>query len=182
MAELVDAQDLKSCEGHTSCRFKSGLRHHFGEIYLHFNVSFFIKNILLYLKSNKKLKNFIKYIVLNNFICYNYTRINSSDTKIQMEKYPSLVEGTGLENREVGDGAGVRIPLSPPFIYIAEWSSLVARRAHNPKVVGSNPSSATILVPWCSGYHVCLSRRRSRVRFSSEPPLWLCSSVGRARD
>ena len=32
-----------------------------------------------------------------------------------MEKYPSLVEGTGLENREVGNGAGVRIPLSPPF-------------------------------------------------------------------
>ena len=27
--------------------------------------------------------------------------------------------------------------------HIAEWSSLVARRAHNPKVVGSNPSSAT---------------------------------------
>ena len=34
----------------------------------------------------------------------------------QLEKYPSLVEGTGLENREVGDGAGVRIPLSPPLI------------------------------------------------------------------
>ena len=32
-----------------------------------------------------------------------------------MEKYPSLVEGTGLENQEVGNGAGVRIPLSPPF-------------------------------------------------------------------
>ena len=29
------------------------------------------------------------------------------------------------------------------FIYIAEWSSLVARWAHNPKVDGSNPSSAT---------------------------------------
>ncbi len=27
--------------------------------------------------------------------------------------------------------------------YIAGWSSLVARRAHNPKVVGSNPSPAT---------------------------------------
>ena len=64
---------------------------------------------------------------------------------MDMEKYPSLVEGTGLENREVGDGAGVRIPLSPPLYYIAEWSSLVARRAHNPKVVGSNPSSATII-------------------------------------
>ena len=25
----------------------------------------------------------------------------------------------------------------------AEWSSLVARRAHNPKVAGSNPASAT---------------------------------------
>ena len=25
----------------------------------------------------------------------------------------------------------------------AEWSSSVARRAHNPKVVGSNPASAT---------------------------------------
>ena len=30
------------------------------------------------------------------------------------------------------------------LVYIAEWSSLVARRAHNPKVVGSNPASATI--------------------------------------
>ena len=27
----------------------------------------------------------------------------------------------------------------------AGWSSLVARRAHNPKVVGSNPTPATIL-------------------------------------
>ena len=27
--------------------------------------------------------------------------------------------------------------------HIAEWSSLVARRAHNPKVGGSNPPSAT---------------------------------------
>ena len=30
---------------------------------------------------------------------------------------------------------------------IAEWSSPVARRAHNPKVVGSNPASATIINP-----------------------------------
>ena len=27
----------------------------------------------------------------------------------------------------------------------AGWSSLVARRAHNPKVVGSNPAPATII-------------------------------------
>ena len=64
MAEQVDAQDLKSCEIQTSCRFKSDLRHH-----------------------------------------------------LILEEYPSLVEGTGLENREVGDGAGVRIPLSPPTYF-----------------------------------------------------------------
>ena len=66
------------------------------------------------------------------------------------------------------------------FLYIAEWSSLVARWAHNPKVGGSNPSPATkIMVPWCSGYHVCLSRRRSRVRFSSEPPFFLAPQLSR---
>jgi hypothetical protein len=32
---------------------------------------------------------------------------------------------------------------SPPHSD-AGWSSLVARRAHNPKVVGSNPAPATI--------------------------------------
>ncbi len=35
------------------------------------------------------------------------------------------------------------------FYIIAGWSSLVARRAHNPKVVGSNPAPA-ILVRWSS--------------------------------
>ena len=60
------------------------------------------------------------------------------------ERYPSPVEGTGLENQQVGNGAGVRIPLSPPFNFTAGWSSSVARWAHNPKVVGSNPAPATI--------------------------------------
>jgi hypothetical protein len=32
---------------------------------------------------------------------------------------------------------------SPSTINVAGWSSLVARRAHNPKVVGSNPAPAT---------------------------------------
>ena len=36
---------------------------------------------------------------------------------------------------------------------IAEWSSSVARRAHNPKVVGSNPSSATIS-SGCNGFQL----------------------------
>ena len=60
-----------------------------------------------------------------------------------MEKYPSLVEGTGLENREVVRAAQGFESL---FLrhYIAGWSSLVARWAHNPKVRGSNPLPATI--------------------------------------
>ena len=54
-----------------------------------------------------------------------------------------MVEGTGLENREVVRAAQGFESL---FLrhYIAGWSSLVARRAHNPKAAGSNPVSATI--------------------------------------
>ena len=32
------------------------------------------------------------------------------------------------------------------FLFLAGWSSQVARRAHNPKVEGSNPSPATIFM------------------------------------
>ena len=95
-----------------------------------------------------------------------------------LEEYPSLVEGTGLENQEVAKVAQgfESLFLRHNFvnIFIAGWSSLVARWAHNPEVVGSNPSPAT-MVPWCSGYHVCLSRRRSRVQLPSEPPFILAS-------
>ncbi len=35
-------------------------------------------------------------------------------------------------------------------VFAAGWSSLVARRAHNPKVVGSNPTPATTRKP-CHG-------------------------------
>ena len=66
------------------------------------------------------------------------------------EIYPSLAEGTGLENQQ-------RINVLRGFeslnlrhllkkLNIAGWSSLVARRAHNPKVVGSNPAPATNLI------------------------------------
>ena len=51
---------------------------------------------------------------------------------------------------------------------IAGWSSLVARRAHNPKVVGSNPAPAI----WSIGavvYLASLSRRRSRVQIPHGP-------------
>ena len=60
-----------------------------------------------------------------------------------MEEYPSLVEGTGLENREVVRAAQGFESLFLRQLNIAGWSSSVARRAHNPKVVGSNPTPAT---------------------------------------
>ena len=60
-----------------------------------------------------------------------------------MEDYPSLAEGNGLENRQACKsvrGFESHILL---YIVVAGWSSSVARRAHNPKVVGSNPTPAT---------------------------------------
>ena len=38
---------------------------------------------------------------------------------------------------------------------IAGWSSLVARWAHNPKVVGSNPTPATkiTVIPWIAFFY-----------------------------
>ena len=61
-----------------------------------------------------------------------------------MEEYPSLAEGTGLENREVVRAAqGFESLFLRHLCYIAGWSSSVARWAHNPKVGGSNPSPAT---------------------------------------
>ena len=80
-----------------------------------------------------------------------------------MEKYPSLVEGTGLENQQVGQLAQGFESLSLRHFkfYIAEWSSLVARRAHNPEVVGSNPSSAT---KWSRGVAVITSACNSEDR------------------
>ena len=71
-----------------------------------------------------------------------------------LEDYPSPAEGNGLENRQACKsvrGFESHILL---FKIIAGWSSSVARRAHNPKVVGSNPA----------------------------PAIWLGSSVGRAMD
>jgi hypothetical protein len=61
------------------------------------------------------------------------------------EDYPSPAEGNGLENRQAGKTVQEFESLILLFIYfyiIAGWSSSVARRAHNPKVVGSNPAPA----------------------------------------
>ena len=56
-------------------------------------------------------------------------------------KGPVLKTGRSWERRRGSN------PFSSAICNIAGWSSSVARWAHNPEVVGSNPSPATILVP-----------------------------------
>ena len=58
-----------------------------------------------------------------------------------MEDYPSPAEGNGLETVRRVKARGFE-PHILLFFINAGWSSSVARRAHNPKVVGSNPAPA----------------------------------------
>ena len=74
-----------------------------------------------------------------------------------------------------------------PLKIIAGWSSLVARRAHNPKVVGSNPAPATQLIILISYAQIAQSveqRTENPCVAGSIPALgiWSISSVGRALD
>ena len=59
-----------------------------------------------------------------------------------MDGFPSGQRGQTVNLLQLA--SVVRIHLRPLFI-IAGWSSLEARRAHNPKVTGSNPVPATFL-------------------------------------
>ena len=58
-----------------------------------------------------------------------------------MGRFPSGQRGQTVNLLQIA--SVVRIHLCPLNI-IAGWSSLEARRAHNPKVVGSNPAPATL--------------------------------------
>jgi very-short-patch-repair endonuclease len=48
---------------------------------------------------------------------------------------------------------------------VAGWSSLVARRAHNPKVVGSNPAPATIFEPGENGQVPKINKKNENEKF-----------------
>ena len=85
-----------------------------------------------------------------------------------MEDYPSPAEGNGLENRQAGKTVQGFESLILLFHIIAGWSSLVARRAHNPKVVGSNPSPATIYLK-AVFYEICLFYRQCDRRYVPKP-------------
>ena len=59
---------------------------------------------------------------------------------LEMDGFPSGQRGQTVNLLQIA--SVVRIHLHP-FNIIAGWSSLEARRAHNPKVTGSNPVPAT---------------------------------------
>ena len=58
-----------------------------------------------------------------------------------MDGFPSGQRGQTVNLLQIA--SVVRIHLHPFKLNIAGWSSLEARRAHNPKVIGSNPIPAT---------------------------------------
>ena len=105
-----------------------------------------------------------------------------------MEEYPSPAEGIGLENRQGLNGPRGSNPSSSVLLFIitAGWSSSVARRAHNPKVGGSNPPpaihiwsrSVAVNTPACHAGDRGFDSRRDRYYIL----LWFSSSVGRAMD
>ena len=87
-----------------------------------------------------------------------------------MEEYPSLVEGTGLENREVEKSA-------QGFESLFLRHFLLSRNRAIWQLVGLITQRLLVqihlpqpMVRWCSGYHARLSRERSWVQVPYEPP------------
>ena len=84
----------------------------------------------------------------------------------------------------------VRIHLHPLSLKgdvnsIAGWSSLEARRAHNPKVAGSNPAPATQTFIVYAQIAQLVEQRTENPRVTGSIPvlgIWDISSVGRALD
>ena len=74
-------------------------------------------------------------------------QVNGSSPFIGLFLYGWVPEWPkGADCKSVAIASKVRI-LPHPFFIVAEWSSPVARRAHNPKVTGSNPVSAMFEKP-----------------------------------
>ena len=75
---------------------------------------------------------------------------------------------------------GVILGLTPSEVpdilgaLVAGWSSPVARRAHNPKVAGSNPAPAMILRSSASGGGSHVGRPRERARNGLEENVNRC--------
>ncbi len=103
-----------------------------------------------------------------------------------MGRFPSGQRGQTVNLLQIA--SVVRIHLCPLSI-IAGWSSLEARRAHNPKVVGSNPAPATLFFYKeirQAQIAQLVEQRTENPRVTGSIPvlgiLWDTSSGGRALD
>ena len=91
---------------------------------------------------------------------------------------PEWPKGTDCKSAAICFG-GSNPPLPILFlkriIIIAGWSSLEARRAHNPKVIGSNPIPATQCESICAQLAQLVEQRTENPRVSgSIPELGIC--------
>ena len=115
---------------------------------------------------------------------------------LKFKSYDNIVNVSIWRNTQVWlkgsvlktDRSGNRRRGSNPFssanlIYISRDRAVwLARWAHNPKVEGSNPSPATIMVSWWSGLTRLPVKQKIAGSIPVETAIWLCSSVGRAED
>ena len=115
---------------------------------------------------------------------------------LNLKRYGNIVNVSMWRNTQVWlkgsvlktDRSGNRRRGSNPFssaniIYISRDRAVwLARWAHNPKVEGSNPSPATIMVSWWSGLTRLPVKQKIAGSIPVETAIWLCSSVGRAED
>ena len=86
---------------------------------------------------------------------------------------PEWPKGTDCKSAAICFG-GSNPPLPILFlkriIIIAGWSSLEARRAHNPKVIGSNPIPATQCESICAQLAQLVEQRTENPRVSGSIP------------
>ena len=95
---------------------------------------------------------------------------------------PEWPKGTDCKSAAICFG-GSNPPLPILFlkriIIIAGWSSLEARRAHNPKVIGSNPIPATQCESICAQLAQLVEQRTENPRVSgSIPELGIQKNMG----
>ena len=126
---------------------------------------------------DKKLSFFPEKFARGGSIVYSGTQ-----SVIDVTEIPGIILCVDCRGGGIGRRTGLKIlwtqvragsiPALGTIIEIAGWSSPVARRAHNPKVTGSNPVPATIFFRRCSS--VGQSKRfipvRSPVRLQPPPP------------
>ena len=100
------------------------------------------------------------------YLCKN-ERVRGSLQKKKYKKLLRLIKVRGILIRHSGNES---IKTHWRFSSVGRASALQAEgQRFDPVNSHHKNNSVMIMVPWCSGYHVALSRRRSRVRFPSGP-------------